>query len=82
MNEHYEQWSRLSGLGMLLIGGGISVVGHAIWLKVKERGFFRWFFAGTLGLAILNAGLAVFGDAVKHRALYEVQLERLTRRDN
>ena len=81
MNEHYEQWSRLSGIGMLLIGGGMSVIGHAIWLKVKERGFFRWFFMGIIGISLLNAGLATFGDAIKHRALYEVQLERLTRTD-
>jgi len=80
MNEHYEQWSRLSGIGMLLIGGGLSVIGHAVSLRIKERGFLRWFFTGTIGLALLNAGLAVFGDAIKHRALYEVQLEQLTRR--
>jgi hypothetical protein len=26
---------------------------------------------GTVSLAVFNAGLCMFGDAVKHRALYE-----------
>jgi hypothetical protein len=81
MNEHYEQWSRLSGIGMLLIGMGASIIGHAAWLKGSRRGFFGWFFVGSLGLVILNAGVAVFGDAIKHRSLYEVQLEQLTKRN-
>lgn len=80
MNEHYEQWSRLSGLGMLLIGAGASIVGHAAWVKGSKKGFFRWFFLGTFGLILLNAGLAMFGDAVKHRTLYEVQLDQLIKK--
>lgn len=80
MNEHYENWSRFGGIGMLLIGMGASIIGHAAWLKGSRKGFFRWFFAGTFGLIILNAGVAVFGDAVKHRALYEVQLEQLMKK--
>lgn len=80
MNEHYEQWSRLSGIGMLLIGMGASIIGHAAWRKGNNKGFFGWFFLGTLGLIVLNAGVAVFGDSVKHRALYEVQLEQLTKK--
>ncbi len=80
MNEHYEQWSRLSGIGMLLIGAGASIIGHAAWLKGARKGFFGWFFIGTLGLTVLNVGVAVFGDAVKHRALYETELKQLTRK--
>ena len=80
MNEHYEQWSRLSVLGLLLVGTGASIVGHAACLKGTRKGFFGWFFLGTLGLIVLNAGVALFGDAVKHRALYEIQLEQLTKK--
>lgn len=79
MNEHYEQWSRLSVLGLILIGGGASMIGHAAWVKGDKKGFWRWFLIGSMGLATLNAGVAVFGDAVKHRALYETQLEQLTK---
>ncbi|MEM6527075.1 MAG: hypothetical protein AAF653_02210 [Chloroflexota bacterium] len=80
MNEHYEQWSRLSAIGMLLIGMGASIIGHASWQKGTSKGFWRWFFTGSFGLVVLNAGVAVFGDAIKHRSMYEVQLEQLTKK--
>lgn len=80
MNEHYEQWSRMSPLGLLLIGAGASIIGHAAWLKGSKTGGARWFFWGTFGLAVLNAGVSIFGDAVKHRALYETQLNQLTKK--
>jgi hypothetical protein len=35
--------------------------------------------AGTVSLVALNAGLCLFGDAVKHRALYEWKQERRQR---
>lgn len=78
MNEHYEQWSRLAGIGMLLIGAGASIIGRAAWLKGEKKGFFRWFIVGTIGLAATNAGVAFFGEAVKHRTLYEIELKKFT----
>ncbi|MEO0561103.1 MAG: hypothetical protein AAF125_03245 [Chloroflexota bacterium] len=82
MNEHYEQWSRLSPLGLLMIGAGASIIGHAAWLKGSKKGFWGWFFMGSIGLMVINAGVSIFGDAVKHRAMYEVQLEQLTRKNS
>lgn len=81
MNEHYENWSWLSPLGLLLIGMGASIIGHAATIKGEKRGFWGWFIQGTLGLIVLNAGVSIFGDAVKHRALYETQLNQLTKTD-
>jgi hypothetical protein len=50
----------------------VSLVGQATLLKGRgERG---WVALGTLGLCTLNAGVAIFGEAVKHRALYEWKL--------
>lgn len=77
MNEHYEQWSRFSPLGLLLIGAGASIIGHAANIKSRREGFLGWFIMGTIGLIVLNAGVSIFGDAVKHRTLYETQLNRL-----
>jgi uncharacterized membrane protein HdeD (DUF308 family) len=51
----------------------VSVVGHAIVLKARQKG--GWFWFGLIGLILLNAGLALFGEAVKHRALYEQKLD-------
>jgi hypothetical protein len=80
MNEHYEQWSRLSPIGLLVIGAGASIIGHAAMLKGTKRGFWRWFFMGSLGLMVVNAGVSIFGEAVKHRAMYEIQLDELTKK--
>ncbi len=72
MNDHYERWNRYSPLGLLMLGLGMSVIGDATITKAKgKRG---WVFKGTVGLILFNAGLAVFSEGVKSRALYEVDL--------
>jgi len=73
MNNQYEKWNRLSPLGLLLIGLGVSLTGHAAIRKGKGKG---WLLRGTLGLIFLNSGVAVFGEAVKARTLYEVMMQR------
>jgi hypothetical protein len=73
MQENFETWSRLSVPGLLLTGLGLSLVGHATVNKSRGRG---WFWQGTLGLIVFNAGLAIFGEAVKARALYEAELNQ------
>lgn len=74
MNEHYEKWDTLAPRGLALIGLGLSLTGQAISMKTNGRPFWRWFLLGMVGLITVNSGVSVFGDAVKHRALYEVRL--------
>jgi len=74
MDQHYQQWSENAPRGLLLIGAGVSLVAHAAGLKHKGRSGLVWFVLGTLGLIVLNTGVAVFGEAVKHRTLYEQKL--------
>jgi len=62
---------------LLLIGAGLSVVGQAIGIKSNKKGFFGWFFLGTIGLMLFNAGVSLFGEAIKHRTLYELEVKRL-----
>ena len=69
MDAHRTRWIVLSPLGLVLIGLGASVAGHAALLKHGGRK--GWVGSGTLGLVLLNAGVALFGEAVKERALYE-----------
>lgn len=76
MNDHYEKWNQLAPLGLLLIGGGFSIASYAGIRKGKGKG---WFFIGTLGLIMMNAGIAIFGESVKARTLYEMKLEALQR---
>jgi hypothetical protein len=77
MNEHYQKWDELAPRGLLLIGLGISITGQAIIAKAKGRGFFKWFLKGLLGLILINSGVAVFGESVKHRVLYELDIQKL-----
>ena len=51
--------------GLVLIGAGVSITGHAIGLRVTER---SWFWVGTVGLIVLNGGVSVFGQGVCYRA--------------
>lgn len=69
--DHYEKWKRLAPLGLVTVGFGASLVGQSTILKSKQSATWKWVALGTVSLAVLNAGLCLFGDAVKHRALYE-----------
>lgn len=69
--DHRQKWKRLAPLGLLATGLGASGLGQSTILKAEDEPTWKWVTAGTLSLAALNAGLSLFGDAVKHRALYE-----------
>lgn len=69
---HYQKWKALAPLGLVAVGLGASGVGQSTLMKEDENtSTWKWVAAGTASLAVLNAGLCLFGDAVKHRALYE-----------
>jgi len=69
--EHYQTWKRLAPLGLVTVGFGASLIGQSTILKAKDCSPWKWVALGTVSLAVFNAGLCMFGDAVKHRALYE-----------
>jgi len=68
MQDRFTKWLLFAPLGLTLIGLGMSVTTDATLRKGAGK---SWFWRGTLGLCILNAGSAVFGDAVKERALLD-----------
>ena len=70
--RHYRAWRRLAPLGLLGVGFGASLLGHATLKKLRSPRSWGWVIAGTFSLIALNAGLSMFGDAVKHRTLYEI----------
>jgi hypothetical protein len=45
------------------------VTGHAISQKSQGKPWFWW---GTIGLVIVNSGISVVGDAVRHRTLMDL----------
>ncbi len=77
MQHYYEQWKQSAPIGLVLIGAGFSLTAHAATLRGKGAPLWKWVLLGTVGLVVLNSGIAVFGDAVKQRALYEMHLDRL-----
>ncbi len=54
----------LAALGLLLVGMGLSFLGHAIEVKIKGASTLVWVVWGTVALVVTNTGLALFGEAV------------------
>lgn len=75
MSNHYRRWQILAPLGLALSGLGASLLGHATLVKQAGKPFWQWFVWGTVSLCIFNAGVAIFGEAVKERTLYELEMK-------
>jgi len=75
MTTHYQTWKTFAPLGLIGTGLGASLIGHAATMKAKDAPTWKWVAAGTVSLAVFNAGLCVFSEAVKHRALHELGQE-------
>ena len=71
MAEKDNSWFWLAPVGLILTGLGLSVTLEAAGRKWKGAPAGNWFPLGTLGLAIFNSGIAVFGDAVRRRSAHE-----------
>ncbi|MAQ92758.1 MAG: hypothetical protein CMM84_04395 [Rhodothermaceae bacterium] len=65
---HLRTWRRFAPLGLASVGLGLSLVGEATLRKGRGEPFVLY---GTAALCVINAGLCLFGEAVKHRALAE-----------
>jgi len=71
-DTHYKKWRWQAPLGLLAVGTGASLLGHATLKKgAPNTPSWSWIVAGTGSLIVLNAGLCLFGDAIKHRMHYE-----------
>ena len=64
--RHREKWIRLAPAGLVGVGLGVSLVGEATLRKGRGEPFVLY---GTLALCVLNAGLCLFGEGVKHSVL-------------
>jgi hypothetical protein len=76
VDQHYEQWSSLAPRGLLVIGFGATLLAHSATLKAKRKPWWQWVLLGTISLVTLNAGIAIFGESIKHRALYESKMDQ------
>lgn len=75
MGEHHRKWRLFAPLGLAVIGLGASLLGHSVQLKTEGVSVLTWFLWGTVSLIVLNSGVALFGEAVKHRALLDIAIE-------
>ena len=66
VERHLRTWRRFAPLGLASVGLGLSLVGEATLRKGRGEPFVLY---GTAALCVVNAGLCLFGEAVKHRAL-------------
>lgn len=66
---HLRTWRRFAPLGLASVGFGLSLVGEATLRKGRGEPFVLY---GTAALCVVNAGLCLFGEAVKHRAVADV----------
>lgn len=74
--QYYKKWLWKAPIGLIIIGFGISLIGESITAKTTATSLSDWFFLGTLSLIVFNAGLCIFADSVKDRAVYEIKLEQ------
>ena len=73
---HHKYWLIKATLGVSLIGLGTCLVSEAAMLKYGEAQMWDWVLFGTLALVVLNSGVSLVGDAVKHRTHYELLTSR------
>ena len=72
VRQHLAAWRRFAPLGLASVGFGLSLVGEATLRKGRGEPFVAY---GTAALCVVNAGLCLFGEAVKHRALADWRSE-------
>lgn len=64
MKKNIKRWFIQSLAGLLLTGSGLSICIHA---GVEKLGGEDWFYTGTLGLVIFQAGMCLVIDGVRYR---------------
>ncbi|MBM3426466.1 MAG: hypothetical protein FJX97_05680 [Bacteroidetes bacterium] len=64
MKKNRKRWWIQSVAGLLLTGAGLCICIHAGTQKLEGG---EWFWIGTLGLVIFQAGLSLVIDGVRYR---------------
>ncbi len=71
----YKKWQVFAPTSLLLTGLGLTLFGMTTNMVRNDVSFAKWFFPGLLSLIIFNSGIALFGEAIKSRTLYETRRE-------
>ncbi len=71
MTDVFYIWLIESVAGLILIGFGLSLFGQSVIYKSRGEPLKKWFLWGTCSLIVINAGVCIFGDAVKQHIVYD-----------
>lgn len=79
---YYRRWLIKAPIGLAILGFGIALIGESIMAKANATSWNEWFYFGTLSLIVFNAGLCIVIDAVKDRAIYEIEMRQSNRKSS
>ncbi len=68
-SSSFKYWKWMAPFGLILIGAGFSLAAEATLWKGENVESWKWVALGTLGLAVFNSGIVIFGEAVKFSTL-------------
>ena len=71
-DPHVRAWARLAPSGLIAVGLGASLIGEATLRKGRGEAYALY---GTAALVVFNAGLGLFGEAVRHRVLADLEAD-------
>jgi hypothetical protein len=75
VNKHYEKWLLQMPAGFLLVSVGILVIMYS----ANKRASDEWLVWGIISVTILNAGLALLGNAYVHKVKSDLIRKQRTR---
>ncbi|MBX0290781.1 hypothetical protein K3G63_10050 [Hymenobacter sp. HSC-4F20] len=70
---HKTKWLVFAPTGLVVIGLGTCLVQWASDKKRNGHSTSEWVAAGTAALAVLNAGVSLFGRGVAESVLYQLK---------
>ena len=70
---HKEKWLLFAPSGLVVIGFGTCLVQWATTKMQQKAPTREWVLAGTAALAVLNAGVSLFGRGVAESVLYQIR---------
>lgn len=82
MNEHYQKWNNYAPRGLFMIAFGLFSLMRAIRAQNKNRGILNWGLQFLMAVVSINFGVATFGEAIKERVLYEIDVRELLKKED